>query len=191
MENGWEYITGRLNLDKGSRSGEAEEEGMRLIKQILMRYWKKKLCLLVLNLYCQPVRVSGGVAYLVSTSWAEPSSWCAQTNHQSSILPVRKRVAEHRPGCTQALPRQRRRVSRAQIPGPGSKGAVAWKSRARFIPTGRDWQEPPERYCNGSGRIRRAGEERGKKQTYWNGREKLEQMLIILKAQSRSCQQNC
>lgn len=73
-----------------SGSGGAKEEDMRLIKQILVRYWKRKLCSLVLNLYCQHVRINGGDANLVSTSWAKLSSWCAQMNHESSLLQVRR-----------------------------------------------------------------------------------------------------
>lgn len=51
-----------------SESGGANEEDMRIIKQILLRYWRRKLCSLVLDLYIQLVRVSEGDAYLVSTS---------------------------------------------------------------------------------------------------------------------------
>jgi len=67
METGYEYITGRLNLDESGIGG-AKGEELRLKKQILMRYWNGKLCSLVLNQDCQPVRSSGGDAYFVSTS---------------------------------------------------------------------------------------------------------------------------
>lgn len=165
-----------------SESGGANEEDMRIIKQILLRYWRRKLCSLVLDLYIQLVRVSEGDAYLVSISWAELRSWCAQTNHQSCVLSVRRGGSWtpyklHTSAPWAALVSKQGSDSQARIQGP-----IAWKSCAHFIPTGWDWQEPAEHYCNGCKRVIREKEKGRKKQTDWNGRGKLKQMLIILKA---------
>lgn len=156
---------------------EGRKKDINLVKQILMR----KLSSLVLKLYCQAVRFSEGSACLVSASWAELSSWCAQMSHQSSLLPVRRELAEHCAGSTPALLWQPQPAGLRPL--DQDPRSCHMKVSCTHGPTGQDCQKPPEHYCSGSRRIRRNGKKEGrKKQTGWNGREKLKQMLIILKS---------
>lgn len=142
-----------------SESGREKEEDTRLVKQILMRYRERKLSSLVLNLCCQAVRFSVRSAYLVSTSWAKLSSWCAQMSHQGSLLPVRRDVAEHCASCTPAPLWQLQQAGLRPL-GQDPRSCSMEVSCTH----GQDCQEPPEDYCSRSRRIRRHGKEGRKKE---------------------------